>query len=263
MKTLFTTLLLPLGLVLVLLGRALWVMWRGHWHVKTGGRGIVALVAGAFVLLYLASTPLVGRALTLLLMAPVAGPQMENPQEADAVIVLTAGMINAGPVGWVPKPESIHRLAVGYEVQRMVNLRMPVIVSGGHTAGIGNPSEAVVAADFFTRNRSELTPTEVEEVSTNTYESALQLAPILKKRGASHVFLVTDEAHMLRALATYRAHGVNAVPFPAMALPHELGIKAFLPSVYGLGMTTDALYELVGITVYLAVGRISWGDVFY
>lgn len=259
MKVLFTTLMLPLGVVLLLLGVALW-------HVRQPrmlrGR-VMLLVTSAMLVLYAASTPLVGRALGVMMMGMVESRTLDNPANAHAVLVLTGGMVNAGAVGWIPSRDSYQRLAVAYELQRLVNLRLPVIVSGGHTRGVQAPSEALVAAQFFAKNRPEITPTELEEASTDTYESAMQLAPVLAKREAHNVFLVTSDIHMLRALATYRARGVDAIAFPVMDLPGPMGVRTVLPSVYGLTLTTDALYEIYATLAYLISGKIGWSDIFY
>lgn len=259
MKILFTTLFLPTGLVLAGVGAALWCLWRRPKQRRLA----LVLLLGTLIGGYLLATPLVGRALGLALANSVQGRELGHMAEADALVVLTAGMYDSGPTSWLPRPETIQRLALGYEMQRRINLRLPVIVSGGHTEGVQNPSEARVAADFFARNRSEITPTELEEASTNTYESALQLAPVLSHRGARNVLLVTSDIHMLRALAIYRAHGVDAVPVPSLTQPHNLGARAVLPSLYGLQLSTAALYEMYGLAGALLAGKIALRDLTY
>lgn len=259
MKLLFTTLMLPLGMTLVLLLTVLWA-GRGPMFAK---RRVMGLVVAAVVVLGVFSTPLMGRTLGMALAGMVEAREVD-PAEAQAIVVLTGGMVNAGPVGWLPSRESYQRLAVGYELQRLLGGRVPVVVSGGYTRGVQAPSEARAAADFFAATRAQITPTELEEASTDTYESAMQLAPVLAKREAHTVFLVTSDVHMLRALATYRARGVDAVPFPVLTvLDAAMGVRGLLPSPEGLAMTSDALYEIYGIFAYLISGRVGWGDVFY
>ena len=264
MKVLLVTLLMPTGLVLVLISVLASIIWRRRYVAFAGyANWLVGWLAAIFVVAYITATPWFGLALSSALSSQVEGRVLDDPQDADAIVVLTGGMLNAGPVGWIPKADSIHRLAVGYELQRMINLRLPVIVSGGHTKGVKNPSEANVTASFFARQRTEVTPTELEEVSTDTYESAMQLAPVLGKRGVRNVLLVTDEVHMLRALATYRARGIDAIPAPALSLPTELGVRMYLPSAHGVGLVSDSLYEIIGIMAYLVSGKITWDDLFY
>lgn len=257
MKLIITTLMLPLGLALVLVAAVFYAL------VARNQRRAMVLAGLAFVVLYALSTPLVGRTMANGLLGMVEGRDLREGEQFDAIVVLTGGMVNAGPVGWIPSESSHRRLAVAYEAQRIINLRLPVIVSGGHTAGVKAPSEAAVAAGFFARHRPEITPTELEEASTDTYESAMQLAPVLSKRAARNVMLVTDDVHMLRALATYRARGVDAIPFPVLSLPTAMGIRDVLPSAQGLKLSSDALYEAYGLLAYLVSGRVGWGDVFY
>lgn len=265
MKIVFVTLFLPLGLLLLAVLAMAVVLWREHrvgagWY---GRKGALALL-GIFVFGWVISMPAFGSGLGAILFNHVQGRQLKDASEADAIVVLTAGMINAGPAaGWLPRPQSIQRLAVAYELQRLINIRLPVIVSGGYTEGVQAPSEARVAADFFAHQRTEVTPTELEEVSTDTFESALQLAPVLAKRGAKNVLLVTSDVHMLRALAYYRARGVDAIPAPAVALPVGMGMRSYLPSIYGLSLTTDALYEFYGLALALLTGRINFADLSY
>lgn len=264
MKILLVTLFLPTGLVLMGIALLAISIWRRR-HVAFAGYAgwLVGWLSCIFVVGYVTATPWFGLMLSDALVSNVQGRTLQDPNEADAIVVLTAGMVNAGPVGWIPRAEGIHRLAVGYELQRMINLRLPVIVSGGHTSGVQNPSEANVTASFFARQRTEVTPTELEEVSTDTYESAMQLAPALAKRGAHNVLLVTTDVHMLRALATFRARGIDAIPAPALSLPNDLGIKLVLPSAYGITLTSNALYEIFGLAGYLISGKISFDDLSY
>lgn len=264
MKPLLVTLLMPTGMVLILLAVMGGIIWRRRYTAFAGySNWLLGWLGAIFVVAYVTATPWFGLMLSDVLSSGVEGRVLEDPQDADAIVVLTGGMVNAGPVGWIPKSDSIQRLAVGYELQRMINLRLPVIVSGGHTKGVKNPSEANVTASFFARQRTEVTPTELEEVSTDTYESAMQMAPVLARRGVRNVLLVTGEVHMLRALATYRARGIDAIPAPALSLPTELGVRMYLPSAYGVVLVSNAIYEIFGIAGYLVSGKISLGDLSY
>ena len=65
----------------------------------------------------------------------------------------------------------------------------------------------------FDKQSAQILPILLEEVSTNTYENALQSAHIIRDRGADHVVLVTSEEHMLRALAALEGEGLTLYPF--------------------------------------------------
>lgn len=262
MKLLITTLLLPLGLVLAMLVTAGAVLWRNRYNRTVPQAAFIWLFAGIAALAVF-SMPVVGRSLGLMLVSQVQGRAPMMPDAADVIVVLTGNMFNAGPIGWLPTAASVQRLAVAYELQGILGSRVPVIISGGHTAGVKNPSEARVLADFFARGSSQILPTELEESSTDTYENAMQLASILSKRQVRNVFLVTSDTHMLRALATFRARGIDPVPFPAMSLPAGQGVEDFLPSVAGLAQSTAVVYEMYGLVSYLVSGKISLADTFY
>lgn len=268
MKTLFLTLFLPLGLLLMgILAAGIWelrVAKRGRVYGGWQGNAKAFFLLGVFLIGWMLSMPAMGSTLGEMLLGQVKGRILSEDAQPDALVVLTAGMVNSGPgVGWLPKPQSISRVAMAYDLQRRINLRLPVIISGGYTEGVQAPSEARVVAEFFARHRSEVLPTELEEVSTDTYESALQLAPVLAKRGVKNVLLVTGDAHMLRALAAFRARGIDAIPLPVSALPRGNGIEFYLPSVYGLALTTDALYEVYALLFYLLGGKINLSDITY
>ncbi len=263
MKILVTLLLLPLGLVLLALACLAFIAWRRRYQGGLRGGQGAAWLAAIMGFLSLFSLPATGQLLQGSLAGMIHGRSISTPAEVQAIVVLTGGINNAGPIGWLPKAESIQRLAVAYELQHTIDLRLPVIISGGYTQGVQAPSEARVLAEFFARNRSEITPTELEEVSTDTAESAVQLAPIFNARGWRNVVLVTSDIHMPRALAAFRARGIDPIPAPAIAVPTNQGLRTWLPSAAGLLLSSEALTEYYGILGYLLLGKIRWADLQY
>jgi uncharacterized SAM-binding protein YcdF (DUF218 family) len=257
MKPLLQLMLFP-GLIFLLLGVGLWLLWRLKSRYAWG------VLISAFVIGWIGCTQIFGRTLSTVLLSQVEGPALPDPQATDLIIVLTGGATYTGETGWLPTQESYRRAIVAYELQSRVGSRVPVLISGGHTSGVRYPSEADVLKNFFDRRNAQLTPTLVEDSSTNTYESSLQVAAIARKRQADTVFLVTSEVHMLRALAAFRARGVDAVPFPTIMLPRgNLGLQGVLPTWQGARLTTRALYEIYGIVGYLLTGKITLNDLTY
>ena len=53
-----------------------------------------------------------------------------------------------------------------------------------------------------------------EECSRSTQENALFTAALIEPRGAQHILLVTDKAHMLRSTLIFRKNGFQVTPHP-------------------------------------------------
>ncbi len=210
------------------------------------------------------STPALGRVLSTTLISNVKAPMNIVPENVDAIIVLTGGMKYVGNAGWIPSAESYQRAMVAYDIQARVNSRVPIIISGGKTAGVQYPSEAKVVSDLINRHKAQITPTILEENSLNTYENAQEVARMVRDRGADTVFLVTDELHMLRALATFRARGLDPMPIPVFTINRgKLDFSDFMPTMAGAKENYAAMYELLGLARYMMAGYVRWADVFY
>jgi uncharacterized SAM-binding protein YcdF (DUF218 family) len=256
MKLLVTSFLLPPGIMVLMLLLGLYLIYKRR---PAGFILFLTLVVG-----WTLSTPAFGRFASTMLISQISGPALVDTKGTDLIIVLTGGMDYAGEIGWLPKMESHRRASVAYELQAQIGSRVPILFSGGKTEGLRNPSEAEVIRAQFDRNRAQLTPTILEESSTNTYESALQCAAIVQQRLAKKVFLVTSEVHMLRALAVFRGRGMDPIPFPVLSIPRgPLKLKDFMPTAQGVELTSKALYEMYGIIEYILGGKASVEGVFY
>lgn len=86
-----------------------------------------------------------------------------------------------------------------------------------------------------------------EECSQTTQENALFTSAFLGDRGVKKIVLLTDSAHMLRSLLTFRSFGFQVIPHPTpeiarYRLYHKLG---------------DLLRESVGLIKYALTGQFS------
>ena len=256
MKAFLVPLLTIPGAILCLLAA---VMIFGY---QVRRRTFMVLLAGVLLVGWVSSTAAFGRFLSSTLIAQVDGANLPaKPQDVDLIVVLGADIIYTGQTGWLPSQESYRRAAVAYELQSRIGSRVPVLLSGGHVYGVQYPSEAEVIKSYFDRHDARVRPTLLEEFSTTTYENSLQASFIIQKRQAQEVFLVTSEVHMWRALATFRARGIDAMPFPVITVPRGgLGLRGYLPTWEGAQLTSRALYEIYGIMTYLMTGKIKWED---
>jgi len=258
MKLMLTSFLLPPGLAVLLSFVALIFLWKKRYKLASFFVCVSVLCGWIF------ATEAFGRLATVGLISQIEARSVE-PQEIDMIVVLSGGMENLGSsVGWVPTNDSFKRMAVALEIQQRIGSRKPILVSGGKTFGTKHPSEADVMVRYFDKRNAQITPMIIEDISTNTYENALQSAHTIRQRGAENVLLITSEEHMLRALAAFRGRGIDPIPFPVLTLQRRpLEFDDYLPSVKGVALTHRALYEVLGVFSYILDDLVRVDDVFY
>lgn len=252
MKLLIWTLLQPLGLMLLGALLALVLAWRQH--AKASLR--VVLVVW-LVLVVVLSTPLVGRMLGAWVVGLTPAAAVLNEQTRPALVLLTGGIRQQASLGWLPRPESVRRALLALELQGQIGGQGPLIVSGGYTHGPINPSEARVVANFMDALRAERLPIVLEDISTNTVESAREVRKMADIQGFNTVFLVTDDLHMPRAAGVYRRAGFSVVPVPVLTQPASRGLRDLVPGLDGLALSHGATYEAFGLFNYWLNGFLT------
>lgn len=255
MKLLIWTLLQPVGLMLLCALLALVLAWRQH--AKTSLR-VVLLIWLVVVSVF--STPLVGRMLGAWVVGLTPAAAALNDQSRSALVVLTGGIRQQASLGWLPRPESLRRALLALELQGQIGGQGPLIISGGYTHGPLNPSEARVVANFMDALRAERLPMVLEDVSTNTVESAREVRKMADVQGFNTVFLVTDDLHMPRTTGVYRRAGFSVVPVPVLTQPAGRGMRDLVPGLEGLALTHAALYEAFGLISYWLNGYLTKAD---
>jgi uncharacterized SAM-binding protein YcdF (DUF218 family) len=233
---------LPLGLVLALL--AIGLFRKKRWP----------LIA-AWLLLYLASLPIVGSRLLGTLESRYTPMPVSDVEKADAIVPL-GGIFGPPPrcQGCLPNlREGGDRLEAGIELWQQKKAEFLVFTGGrmpwSNRAEVeGVASKRVAVARGVPADKILVT----EEVG-NTADEAQAIAALMHLRGWSKIILVTSAAHMPRAARTFRKAGVGFVPFPVdyQVDPHAaLTLLDFLPSAGGLEDTEGTLRELLGILFY-------------
>ncbi len=97
-----------------------------------------------------------------------------------------------------------------------------------------------------------------EGKARTTSENAVELVKLLRARGVRRVLLVTSSLHMRRALASFRAEGLEAIPSPCDALvvsPKPREALDWVPRPDALEKTHVALWEYLGLAYYRVTGR--------
>jgi len=215
--------------------------------------GAVTVLATAAVGLLLSVRPVAD-----LLLRPLEDsfPQPSSLDLAgcDAVVVLGGGVDKLVPGEGgrsFPAAQPLARLVAGLRARRTP--LEPVIVSGGM---VWTDAEAEPEAETMKRLLVELgVPEEAviaEGESRNTWENARNTARILEGKGARRAVLVTSAWHMPRAMMSFRAAGLDCVPFGAdyRARRGAYRFLDFLPAFETLADSFRALHEDFGLLAY-------------
>jgi uncharacterized SAM-binding protein YcdF (DUF218 family) len=237
-KTLLGTLLLPPANGLALLGVA------GLFRRRRWAFGLAVL---ATALLVLQSLPLVADSL-LRSLENRAGPVLEDPAGAQAVVVLGSGLLleAAEYGGDTANERTLLRTRYGAAVAR--RFALPVLVSGGRPIN-ATRSEAEVMAGILA-NEFGVPVRWQENRSQDTADNAAMSAEILKAAGIRRIVLVTQAFHMPRAAALFRAAGLEVIPAPTYFMGGVGGAPIwldFLPRASALQRSYYALHEWLGL----------------
>jgi uncharacterized SAM-binding protein YcdF (DUF218 family) len=223
---------------------------------KTG----VALLFLSIGLLWISSTSVVSSYLARSLEQQFSPVPIKQSGKADAIVVLGGGIGKMDPPATeVDLSGSADRVLHGARLYRAGKAPL-VIASGGAIPWMGSKRpESTVMTRLLQEWGVPASAIIVEPESRNTYQNAVNTKKILKVRGIDKVFLVTSAMHMRRALSTFKAVGINAIPSPTDY--HVVGYKEntildFLPNAEALVGTTLAMKEYLGMVVYKLRGWI-------
>ena len=154
-------------------------------------------------------------------------------------VVLGGGVLKDGT------PSEASRRRVLRAAQLYHEGRAKLILFSTGVTSLGGISEAAAMARFAITLGVPRQTILLEEESRNTAQNAKFSASILKKRGSERVFLVTDGIHMFRALESFRFHGIQAEPVPAVSKKHIAH-----EARGGWNLFSKVLHEYLGIAVY-------------
>ncbi|MHB8914952.1 MAG: YdcF family protein [Thiobacillus sp.] len=235
-----TALLPPFSLVLLLVLALVLHRKRPRMAIS-----LIFLVAFA---LYVLSTPWVGGILRKSL--EVSNPiDLRAPPSADAIVVLGGGRRTQAREygGDTLNSYSLERLRYAARLHRATQL--PILATGGMPGG-GSVSEGALMRKVAIEEL-HIPIRWVEAASLTTWDNARLSAPILKKSGVKRILLVTDAAHMRRAVPLFQQQGLDVIP----AGTHFAGTQissplTLLPNASGLRDSNYALHEWVGIVWY-------------
>jgi uncharacterized SAM-binding protein YcdF (DUF218 family) len=170
-----------------------------------------------------------------------------RPEVPPACVVV----LGAGIVGSDSRRRSSHtglrRMARALEEARQ--RRLPLLISGG---GPGQQRGLISEARLLAQAAEGYGLTLwLEERSRNTLENARNSAAMLQRKGITSVLLVTDRAHMTRAMLCFRQQGLEVQPAALDRLPTPV----WMPSAGALSLLPEIWYEWLALLWYQLHGR--------
>ena len=179
----------------------------------------------------------------------------------DAIVVLSGYAFPSG--GHRLKPElaydTLYRCIHAVELYRAGGAR-PVVVTGGEVDPESNdPPLGEQMRDFLVLLGVAERDIIVEANSRNTHENAVECGKILRQRRFAKIVLITDAAHMRRAVLCYEREGLTVVPSGCeyRALRFDLSPLSFYPTPSAATGVLTAAHEWVGLIWYRWNGWIS------
>ena len=253
-----TQLIYPLSISIVLAVMGLVSLARGR------SRRAGVLLGASLVILWVASTPVVGFTLQESLAARYAPVPPEQAQIASAIVLL-GGAVAPGtpPRNWAEINESADRIAHAARLYRAGKAPLVVATGGAESpsAAVQNPADttADVLVEWGVPREAIL----LERESRTTYENAIYTRKMLDARGIDGpVLLVTSATHMWRSMAVFESAGLRAIPAATDYGPGRIDLgdlRAWLPDAGVLHGTDGAIKEYLGMFVYRLRGQIRGG----
>jgi uncharacterized SAM-binding protein YcdF (DUF218 family) len=250
------SLLIPGTLTFLLFGLTVGLLLAyGPRRARRLGMSLLTLLALSY---WLASVPVVGAALATRFHARDAGQvSLADVSGAQAIVVLGAGIrstyVAGGHVLTVPDAQTISNAVEAARIHGLFPNGLPVIASGGRQRGaIEQDSESVILREWLVHAGVPADHILLESESRTTREQAQLVAPMLKANHWSTFVLVVPAVQIPRAVAVFRAAGVNpipaAAPFQLNADPKET--LGWIPNGGALRWSERATYDYLAWAYY-------------
>jgi uncharacterized SAM-binding protein YcdF (DUF218 family) len=215
-----------------------------------------------FCLLLFCSLPVVERNFRQGLENQYPPVSIDDTVNADLIVVLGGAIAMPSPPRLeVELHESSDRVLHAFRLYKAGKAPTIFLSAGNIVEEAGMESEAYYIASLLQEWGVPSSALVSAGGSRTTRENALETLEFLDARGLtdSLILLVTSSTHMPRALASFRAVGINAVPSTTdvSAGPSIFpGVFDFLPSIGALKGLTSIWHEYLGTWMYRSRGWI-------
>lgn len=239
---------MPLGVTLFLCLVAYILVRKGRRHWASG------FLLAAMVVLWVGSTPVVGKALYRLVESEYPPRSLLDIPSADCIIVL-GGVVQAPapPRIDIEFNDAVDRVMKAAELYHAGKSKYLVVTGGNQPWSTTARAEADLIRDLLVKWNVPKDVIILEGSSRNTRENALYTKNVVDSINCDDSLLVTSAAHMPRAMAAFRSVGIAVTPVSTdvrAAYSNGFQVMDFLPDARALAMTQDAIRELIGQWVY-------------
>jgi uncharacterized SAM-binding protein YcdF (DUF218 family) len=135
-----------------------------------------------------------------------------------------------------------------------------VIVSGGVNERIGMTTpESLPMREILIKGGVPASQILLESASSNTFEQASNIGPMLEAHDVKRFVMVTSPSHMRRAMGTFTSQGLEPIPAPSKQHPDDFlaDRSIFLPNSEALDESRMAMREIMALVYYALRGWLS------
>jgi uncharacterized SAM-binding protein YcdF (DUF218 family) len=223
--------------------------------VRPSSRPIRACFLTALIGFWLVTTSIGSTLLTAPLVRGLSPLQSRTQAGgADAVVLLGGGastFSTGGRVVGVLTATSAMRVLEAARVTDLIGARLVVASAGIPRPDLQTRPESVMLRDALVAAGVSAEKIVQESASKTTREQAELVPAILRAHGVRQFVLVTSPAHMRRALALFRAVGLDPVPSISQVRSEQIGQPSFVvPSEEALSQSGQAIYEFAAWSYY-------------
>ncbi len=247
-------LLKPYVLLLLLMGLAIFHLWRTQREQRRRLRWLLV----PYLILVVLSIPATAHFATgsLEWWHP---PQPDRPSDVEAIVVLGGGVHNDDEDLSLAEldPNSVYRCSHAFRLYRKGSPCL-VLATGGKDPKEPGPACADVMAAILVKRGVRPEDMLTDNTSRSTFENAVNSWKLLEKRQIKRIMVVTDARHLHRAVLCFRKQGFEVVPSGChyRATEFKPSLDVFLPSLWGIGGWEEAAHEWLGLAWYWMTGKI-------
>ena len=252
LSKLLPPLIMPLNLVFITLLLAVFLL--GKKQIRKARLSLLFSI----VLLWFAASPFVATSLYGALEQRYPARSLSEIPAAECAVLLGGAIATSRPPQFaIEFGEAYDRLYRAAEIYRTGKAPSIIVAAGNQPWSNYGPAEGQIIAGLLQELGVPENAIAVDSASRNTRENAVNAVPLLELAGCEQPLLITSAAHMQRALASFSAVGIEAIPVSTdvRVIKQDKFASAYLiPNARSLSMTTEALRERLGQLVYTLQG---------